>query len=258
MRILRGRHFVFNLDRLRRMIHSQCFDCTGAGCRDRRGGAMEKRTLMMTMGCSPRTRPLGSRPWRWAKTLFFLASMLASLLLDCAPPLLVVVVDLLFHAAVVSAVCDSPLSAASVSRQLGSFRFRSSLVDLPVVSVLRSLLILCAFLACGGSRGVYLGVASACSAASVVYVLIKVSSMASAAADSSLRGGDPRRVLALAAGDDAAAVEALFFASVAMAIAHVVVAYRTSCRERRKMLVYRIDVEAVKVKGGLIKGGIKL
>ncbi|KAG6496309.1 uncharacterized protein LOC121992875 [Zingiber officinale] len=219
---------------------------------------MEKKTLM-AMGGSPRTRPLGSRPWRWAKTLFFLASMLASLLLDCAPPLLVVVLDLLFPAAVVSAAAaDSPLSAASMSRQLRSFSFRSSLVDLPIVSALRSLLILCAFLSCGGSRGVYLCVASACSSASVVYVLLKVSSMSSAVADSSLPGVEPRRVLALAAGDDAAAVEMLFLASVAMAIAHVVAAYRTSCRERRKMLVYRIDVEAVKVKGGLIKGDIKL
>ncbi|XP_074581217.1 uncharacterized protein LOC141837744 [Curcuma longa] len=217
---------------------------------------MEKKIL--TAMSSPRARPLGGRPWRWAKTIFFLASMLVSLLLDCAPPpLLIVVLDLLFPVALISAAdAGSSLSASAMSQQLRSFRFRSSLVDLPLVSALRSVLILCAFLACGGSRGMYLGVASSCGAASVVYVLLKVSGMA---ADSSLRGVEPRRVLAVAAGDNVtAAVEALFLASVAMAVAHVVVAYRTSCRERRKMLVYRIDVEAVKVKGGLVKGDIKL
>ncbi|EEC67365.1 hypothetical protein OsI_34470 [Oryza sativa Indica Group] len=38
--------------------------------------------------------------------------------------------------------------------------------------------------------------------------------------------------------------------SVALAAAHLAVAYRTSCRERRRLLVYRIDVEAVRLKGG--------
>jgi hypothetical protein len=33
--------------------------------------------------------------------------------------------------------------------------------------------------------------------------------------------------------------------SLSLAAAHLAVAYRTSCRERRRLLVYRIDVEAV-------------
>lgn len=41
------------------------------------------------------------------------------------------------------------------------------------------------------------------------------------------------------------AVEALFLSSLALAMAHVVAAYRISCRERRKLLVYKIDIEAV-------------
>lgn len=40
---------------------------------------------------------------------------------------------------------------------------------------------------------------------------------------------------------------ALFVCSCALAVGHVVVAYRTSCRERRKLLVYKIDIEAVSV-----------
>ncbi|WOL05740.1 hypothetical protein Cni_G14471 [Canna indica] len=204
---------------------------------------MEKKTLMG----SPRVRPPCTRPLRWAKTLFFLLTMLASLLLDCAPPLLVVVLDLLLPPALLSAAASPP------SLQLKTFRFRSSLIDLPIVSAARSLLILCAFLLCDGSQGLYLAITALCSSASVVYVLAKLFSMSSSAAAS------PRQALAAVAGKDAAAlIEATFLASLAMAIAHVVVAYRTSCRERRKLLVYRIDIEAVKVKGGLIKGDCKL
>jgi len=41
------------------------------------------------------------------------------------------------------------------------------------------------------------------------------------------------------------AVEAMFLMSLALAVAHLAMAYRASCRERRRLLVYRIDVEAV-------------
>ena len=47
-------------------------------------------------------------------------------------------------------------------------------------------------------------------------------------------------------GEHVIAMEiALFICSLLLAIGHVAVAYRTSCRERRKLLVYRIDIEAV-------------
>lgn len=38
---------------------------------------------------------------------------------------------------------------------------------------------------------------------------------------------------------------ALFVCSFVLAVGHVAVAYRTSCRERKKLLVYKIDIEAV-------------
>lgn len=38
---------------------------------------------------------------------------------------------------------------------------------------------------------------------------------------------------------------ALFICSLVLAVGHIVVAYRTSCRERRKLWVYKIDIEAV-------------
>ncbi|URD99282.1 hydrolase, alpha beta fold family protein [Musa troglodytarum] len=194
---------------------------------------MEKKKTAVVVG-SPRARSC-TRPWRWAKTLFFLATMVASLLLVCAPPLLVVLLDLLLPPALLS---NSSLSASSLCEQLESFVFRSSLVDVPIVSAVRSFLILCAFLVCDGSRGVYLGITVFCSSLSMAYVLLKAFSMYSVV-------GAPRPILAIASRKDAAVIQALFLGSLALAIAHIAVAYRTSCRERRKLLVYRIDVEAV-------------
>lgn len=67
---------------------------------------------------------------------------------------------------------------------------------------------------------------------SLVYVSVKASYLFS---DPSLDRRGSGRAMEIA----------LFASSLALAIGHVVVAYRTSCRERRKLLVYRIDIEAV-------------
>ncbi|KAG0447357.1 hypothetical protein HPP92_028348 [Vanilla planifolia] len=53
-----------------------------------------------------------------------------------------------------------------------------------------------------------------------------------------------RRLLSLVA-KEGPAVEVLLLSSLALAVGHVVAAYRTSCRERRRLLVYKIDIEAV-------------
>ncbi|OEL22441.1 hypothetical protein BAE44_0016537 [Dichanthelium oligosanthes] len=182
-----------------------------------------------------------ARPWRWAKTAFFLAAMLASLLLVCALPLLVVLLDLALPPALLSAALradgDGYASFASaVVAQARAFDFRTSLVDLPAVSAARALLILCAYVVCGGG-GAYLCVVVACAAGSVSYVLAKAAAVL------------PRRAAPLA-GDaravTAAGLEAMLLLSLALAAAHLAAAYRTSCRERRRMLVYRIDVEGAR------------
>jgi hypothetical protein len=46
---------------------------------------MEKK-LPLQLALAHGGEGLWARPWRWAKTAFFLVSMLASLLLACAPP----------------------------------------------------------------------------------------------------------------------------------------------------------------------------
>ncbi|KAL6589453.1 hypothetical protein ACP70R_050359 [Stipagrostis hirtigluma subsp. patula] len=200
---------------------------------------------------------LWARPWRWAKTAFFLVAMLASLLLVCAPPLLVVLLDLLLPPALLSnflraqaqqGAASSAVSAATLLDQARAFRFGSSLVDLPAVSAARSLLILCAYTACGGGAA-YMWVAVACSAASLCYVLAKAAAVFGVAG--------PGAGLELQGKGQLVAVEAMFLMSLALAAAHLAMAYRACCRERRRLLVYRIDVEAVRLKGGQTPKALK-
>ncbi|XP_020680687.1 uncharacterized protein LOC110098267 [Dendrobium catenatum] len=180
-----------------------------------------------------------SRAWRGVKILFFVANMLASLFLVCAPPLLVVVIDLLLPSALLSAAGDgSVFSVEALASQLRSYRYRASLVDLPLISATRSIVILCFYLWCGG-RGLYLGVATLCASASAAFVSMKAIIMLGADAV-------PGKRHLLSFGEkEGPAVQALFLSSLALAMAHVVAAYRISCRERRKLLVHKIDIEAV-------------
>ncbi|PKA59600.1 hypothetical protein AXF42_Ash018067 [Apostasia shenzhenica] len=176
---------------------------------------------------------------RAAKTLFFVASMLASLLL-CAHPLLVIVLDLLVPSALLAVVDGPTFSLPAVATQVRSYRFRASLVDLPLVSALRSSLILCLYLRFSGMKLTYLVVTAAAAAMSAGYVLLKATAMVEAAQS-------PGQLRLLSIGNsDWAAAEALFLSSLTLAMAHLLAAYRTSCRERRKLLVYRIDIEAVR------------
>ncbi|CAN0917318.1 hypothetical protein LINGRAHAP2_LOCUS30222, partial [Linum grandiflorum] len=82
------------------------------------------------------------------------------------------------------------------------------------------------------SRGPYLGITAICSVSSLIYVSAKAPYVFSVYRID--RGGYVRGMEI-----------ALFICSLFLAIGHVVVTYRTSCRERRKLLVYKIDIEAV-------------
>ena len=80
---------------------------------------------------------------RVIKTIFFLITMLISFLFFCAPVLLAVA-DTILPSALLSA--SSPfLSPQSLSFQFSNYDFRYSLVDIPLISILRSLLIICKF-----------------------------------------------------------------------------------------------------------------
>ncbi|CAI0399123.1 unnamed protein product, partial [Linum tenue] len=134
-----------------------------------------------------------------------------------------------------ASLSPSSLSFSTLAADLSNYDFRYSLVDIPLVSILRSAVIFCVYNFCDGprlSRGPYLGITAICSVCSLIYVSAKAPYVFSAYRID--RGG-------YVCGMEAA----LFLCSLFLAIGHVVVAYRTSCRERRKLLVYKIDIEAI-------------
>ncbi|XP_071711710.1 uncharacterized protein [Rutidosis leptorrhynchoides] len=167
---------------------------------------------------------------RGIKTVAFLITMIISFLLFSAP-ILVATADSILPAALFSAspFSDHNLSfIETLSSQLRNYDFRYSLIDIPLISIIRSGIILCVYGLCDGpglSTGPYLGITTVCCVTSLLIVSLKASFIFS---------------------DGVEATElALFVCSSVMAIGHIVVAYRTSCRERRKLLVYKIDIEAV-------------
>ncbi|RXI08808.1 hypothetical protein DVH24_022952 [Malus domestica] len=169
------------------------------------------------------------RVLRGVKTVFFLITMLISLLLFSAP-ILLVIADTLVPSAILSASSSSSLiSFETLSSHFNNYDFRSSLVDIPLISIIRSAVIFCVYSFCDGRRlshGPYLGITTMCSVVSLASFVFGASGV--------------ERAEYVRATDIA-----LFVCSLVLAVGHIVVAYRTSCRERRKLWVYKIDIEAV-------------
>uniref|UniRef100_A0A453J5T1 Uncharacterized protein n=1 Tax=Aegilops tauschii subsp. strangulata TaxID=200361 RepID=A0A453J5T1_AEGTS len=95
-----------------------------------------------------------------------------------------------------------------------------------------------AYTACGGGAA-YLWVAAACSVGSLFYVLAKAVAVFGVPAHGAAG-------LELHGKGQLLAVEAMFLMSLALAAAHLAMAYRASSREKRRLhVVYRIDIEAV-------------
>lgn len=93
------------------------------------------------------------------------------------------------------------------------------------------------------SHGPYLGTVTLCSFVSILLLSVKacvftVNSQIEVEASSSLS----RQKLHL---KKSWGMPVLFLSSVVFALGHTVVAYRTSCRARRKLLFHRVDPEAV-------------
>lgn len=169
---------------------------------------------------------------RVVKTLFFLITMILSLLLFSAPVLLVIA-DALLPSALLSTLSPVSLSLTTLSSHFHNYDFRYSLIDIPLVSIIRSFIIFCVYSLCDGprlsrSRGPYLCITTLCSVLSLLFVSFKAV-----------------YVFGNGSGYVGGSEIALFVCSCALAVGHVVVAYRTSCRERRKLLVYKIDIESI-------------
>ena len=95
----------------------------------------------------------------------------------------------------------------------------------------------------GLSHGPYLGTTTFCSLASLLILLIKASVYCP--------GQDIGPELSPSLPDQKLNLKklwgmpVLFLSSLVFALGHVIVAYRTSCRARRKLLIHRIDPESV-------------
>lgn len=180
---------------------------------------------------------------RIARTVFFMVAMVASLLASSLP-LLVAIVDIIVPCVLVSSFTG--VTCYGFKEHLGRYAFKSSLTDIPLVSIARSIIIICVYSICDApalSHGPYLGTVTLCSILSVLLLSVKacvftVNSQIGAEVSSSLA----RQKLHL---KKSWGMPVLFLSSVVFALGHCVVAYRTSCRARRKLLFHRMDPEAV-------------
>ncbi|KAK4349976.1 hypothetical protein RND71_029289 [Anisodus tanguticus] len=176
-------------------------------------------------------------------TIYFMVVMLTSLLMLSAP-VMVAIGDVLLPSVLISSF--TCVRCYSFKEHLHRYAFKTSLMDIPLVSILRSLIISCVYSMCDGpalSHGPYLGTATLCSIISIILVSVKASvfsgnSYLEAVPSSSIS----KQKLHL---NKSWGMPVLFLSSIVFAVEHIVVAYRTSCRARRKLLFHRIDREAV-------------
>ncbi|KAK9149748.1 hypothetical protein Scep_008505 [Stephania cephalantha] len=180
---------------------------------------------------------------RCVRTVFFMLTMVVSLLILSAPVLVAIGDVLVPWLLLPSFIC---VRCHSFKEHLRRYGFRSSLIDIPLVSVVRSLVITCVYALCdapGLSHGPYLGTTTLCSIISILVLSVKAcvfTAISEVEAEASI--SPARRKLHL---KKSWGMPVLFLSSVVFALGHVVVAYRTSCRARRKLLFHRVDPEAV-------------
>ncbi|KAL0732154.1 hypothetical protein Bca4012_028248 [Brassica carinata] len=181
---------------------------------------------------------------RCLKTVFFMVAMLVSLLVSSLP-VLVSIVDVFVPTFLLSSF--TCLTCYTFNDHLTRYSFKTSLTDIPLVSLLRSFLVICVYSLSDGpalSHGPYLGTVSLCSLVSIVLLSVKAcifTANSQLNAESSISPSRQRLHLKKSWG-----MPVLFLSSVVFALGHTVVAYRTSCRARRKLLFHtRVDPEAV-------------
>lgn len=207
-------------------------------CVHNRSGGAEQSSLVMAKGGF-----FLEKVRRCVRTVFFMVAMVASLLVSSLP-VLVAIGDIMVPCVLISSF--TCVTCYGFKDHLRRYSFKSSLTDIPLVSFIRSLIITCVYSMCDGpslSHGPYLGTVTLCSFTSILVLSVKVcvftvNSQIEAEASSSLS----RQKLHL---KKSWGMPVLFLSSVVFALGHTVVAYRTSCRARRKLLFHRVDPEAV-------------
>ncbi|KAG0459764.1 hypothetical protein HPP92_022892 [Vanilla planifolia] len=183
------------------------------------------------------------RALRVLRTAFFMLTMLASLLVQSAPVLVALGYVVVSLALASKFAC---LTCYGIRGHLEEYRFRCSLVDIPLVSIARSFIITCAYALCdwpGLSHGPYLGTVTFSSIASILILCVKVCLFTSIP---HFEPEDlPEKVRLKLRLKRSWGMPVLFLSSLVFALGHVVVAYRASCRAQRKLLLHRVDPESV-------------
>ncbi|KAH9326080.1 hypothetical protein KI387_006258, partial [Taxus chinensis] len=173
-------------------------------------------------------------------TVFIVFVMVGSLVF-CSAPVLVCILDMVLPCALLSSFtyysCDFKVDWTSYS-------FGSSPLDIPFISMLRSLFIICVysvFDAPGLSFGPYLWTALLCGMVSSMIILVKARLfMVSSTLDS------PSAEFGVSHWKQTWSMPTMLFLSVVLALGHIVVAYRIRSKVWRKMLLFhRLDPEAV-------------
>ncbi|KAB2061381.1 hypothetical protein ES319_A10G081300v1 [Gossypium barbadense] len=183
---------------------------------------------------------------RIVRTAIFMVAMLASLI-GSSLPLLVALGDIMVPFLLLSSF--TCVTCYSFNQHFRLYAFKNSLIDIPLVSILRSIIITCVYSMCDGpalSHGPYAGTVTLCAFVSIILLSIKacvftVNSRIEAEASSSAYSLTSQRLH----WKKSWGMPVLFLSSVVFALGHTVIAYRTSCRARRKLLFHRVDPEAV-------------
>ncbi|XP_011081100.1 uncharacterized protein LOC105164189 isoform X1 [Sesamum indicum] len=198
--------------------------------------------------------------WWWEKvrrsvrTVYFMVAMVSSLVVVSLPVVVAIADAVLPCLLIPSFTC---VKCYSFREHVERYAFKSSLMDIPLVSIVRSLIITCVYIMCDGaalSHGSYVGSVTFCSFVSILLLSIKacvftVNSQLEAEASISLS----RKRLHL---KKSWGMPVLFLSSVVFALGHIVVAYRTSCKARRKLILHRVDPESV-LSGKMVFSGFQ-
>ncbi|CAA7397164.1 unnamed protein product [Spirodela intermedia] len=188
--------------------------------------------------------------WRAARTVFFLLSMVTSLLMLSAP-LLVALGDVTTSLVLAS-------RCYGVWEHMEKYTFQSSLMDIPLVSIVRSLIITCVYSLCNGpglSHGPYLGTVTLCSFASIIILSVKASVFSSML---ELEPKDITELMRQKLHVKSRGMPALFISSLIFSLGHAMVAYLTSCKGRRKLHFHQIDPEAILACRNAFSGQVKV
>ncbi|KAH7299016.1 hypothetical protein KP509_25G069600 [Ceratopteris richardii] len=180
------------------------------------------------------------------RTVFFMVIMVASLLVSSLP-LLVSLVDVIAPCVLLSTFTCCR-SCFKLHHDWETYSFRTSLMDIPLVSLVRSLIIFCVYSVCGLptlTYGVYVGVAGACGGLSAIFLVVKACVISSGVGRELQNQHPPISHIHMKHLKNAWGVCLLFSCSMALALIHIMVAYKVKWQAQRKMQLYRFDPESV-------------